>query len=131
MIKSGKYATYGGNEYILNIDMNGNHVIITSNKDYIDDSFVDKYGSGVYTKIIELAQLDEIYSITIYGIVNGEKVAVIQERDGSYYVETPDCEKGNRLKLERVDKYGYGGWIHSDDIEIIEEKKYLKIKEEK
>ncbi len=131
MIKSGKYATYGANEYILNIDMNGNHVIITSNKDYIDDSFVDKYGSGVYSKIIELVQLDEIYSITAYGIVNGERVAVIQERDGSYYVETSDCEKGNRLKLERVDKYGYGGWIHSDDIEIIEEKHYLKIKEEK
>ena len=52
--------------------------------------------------------------------MNGERVAVIQERDGSYYVETSDCEKGNRLKLERVDKYGYGGWIHSDDIEIIE-----------
>ena len=131
MIKSGKYAIYGGNEYILNIDMNGNHVIITSNKDYIDDSFADKYGSGVYAKIIELTQLDEIYSITVYGIVNGERVAIIQERDGSYYVETSDCEKGNRLKLERVDKYGYGGWIHSDDIQIIEEKHYLKIKEEK
>lgn len=46
MIKSGKYAIYSGNEYILNIDMNGNHVIITSNKDYIDDSFVDKYVYG-------------------------------------------------------------------------------------
>ena len=131
MIKSGKYAIYGGNEYILNIDMNGNHVIITSNKYYIDDSFADKYGSGVYAKIIELAQLDEIYSITVYGIVNGERVAVIQERGGSNYVETSDCEKWNRLKLERVDKYGYGGWIHSDDIQIIEEKHYLKIKEKK
>lgn len=50
----------------------------------------------IYTKIIELAQLDEIYSITVYGIVNGERVVVIQEKDGSYYVETSDCEKGNR-----------------------------------
>jgi hypothetical protein len=126
MIKSGKYAIYGGNEYILNSDMNGNDIIITSNKDIIDDSFVDNYGSGVYAKVIKLSQLDEIYSITVYGIVNGEKVLIIQERDGSYYVETPDCEKGNKLKLDRVDKYGYGGWIHSNNIQIIEEKHYIK-----
>ena len=131
MIKSGKYALYCGNEYTLNSDMNGNNIIVTNNKEYIDGSFVDKYGGGVYTKIIELSQLDEIYSITVYGIVDGEKVLVIQERDGNYYVETADCEIGDKLKLDRVDKYGYGGWIHSDSIQIIEEKHYIKIKEEK
>ncbi len=30
-----------------------------------------------------------------------------------------------------ADKYGYGGWIHSDDIQIIEVKHYLRIEEEK
>ncbi len=130
MIKSGKYAIYNGNEYQLNRDMNGNQIIITSNENYIDDSFVDKYGSGVYTKIIELSQLEEIYSVTVYGIVDGERVLVLRENDGNYYIETSDCEIGDKLKLNRVDKYGYGGWIHSDNIQIVEEKHYIKLKEE-
>ena len=49
MIKSGKYALYRGKEYKLNRDMKGNSIIITKDKDCIDDSFVDKYGGGVYT----------------------------------------------------------------------------------
>lgn len=130
MIKSGKYALYCGKEYKLNRDMKGNSIIITKEKDCIDDSFVDKYGGGVYTKIVELSQLDEIYSITVYGIVDGEKVLVMQESEGKYYVETSDGEIGSKLKLDRVDKYGYGGWIPSDHIQIMEEKNYIKAKEE-
>lgn len=126
MIKSGEYALYCGHEYTLSRDMSGNDIIITQNKEHIDDTFVDKYGGGVYSKIVELSQLDEIYSITVYGIVDGEKLLVLREKDGAYYVETSDCEIGDKLKLDRVDKYGYGGWIHSDDIEIIEEKNYIK-----
>lgn len=130
MIKSGKYAVYAGKEYTLNRDMNGNHILITSNKDYADNSFEVSKGGGVYKKIVKLSQLDEVYSITIHGIVDGEKVLVILEKDGNYYVETSDCEIGNKLKLERVDKYGYGGWIPSDNIQIVEEKYYIELKEE-
>ena len=129
MIKSGKYTSYCGNEYELNGDMNGNDIIITTNRNYIDDSFVDKYGGGVYTKIVELSQLDEIYAITTYGIVDGEKVLVLRESEGNYYVETSDCEIGDKLQLDRVDKYGYGGWIPSNNIQIVEEKHYIKRKE--
>ena len=130
MIKSGQYAIYGGNEYELNGDMNGNDIIITTNRNYIDDSFVDNDGSGVYTKIVELSQLDEIYSITSYAIVKGEKLLVLRESEGKYYVETADCETGDKLKFDRIDKYGYGGWIPSNHIQIIEEKNYIKAKEE-
>lgn len=77
MIKSGKYALYCGKEYKLNRDMKGNHIIITKDRDCIDASFVDKYGGGVYTKIVELSQLDAIYSVTVYGLVDGEKVLVM------------------------------------------------------
>ena len=52
------------------------------------------------------------------------------ERDGKYFVETSDCEVGDKLKLDCVDKYGYGGWIPSDSIQIVEENHYIKLKEE-
>lgn len=84
----------------------------------------------VYTKIVEISQLDAIYSVTAYGLVDGEKVLVMQESEGKYYVETSDCETGDKLNLDRIDKYGYGGWIPSDNIQIVEEKNYIKEKEE-
>lgn len=127
MKKSGKYALYGGNEYMLNKDMDGNNLIITKNKDYIDNSFIDVYGNGIYSKKIELTQLDEIYSITIYGYVDGEKVSIIKEKDGKYLIGTSDCKIGEKLKLDRVDKYGYEGWVSSSDVQIFEEKNMIGV----
>lgn len=126
MKKSGKYALYGGNEYTLNKDMDGNNLIITKNKAYIDDSFVDVYGNGVYSKKVELTQLDKIYSITVYGIVEGEKVSIIREKEEKYLIGTSDCKIGEKLKLNRVDKYGYEGWVSSSDVQILEEKNTIK-----
>jgi len=40
------------------------------------------------------------------------------------------CGKEYKLKLDRIDKYGYGGWIPSDHIQIMKEKNYIKAKEE-
>lgn len=126
MKKSGKYALYGGNEYMLNKDMEGNNLIITKNKDYIDDSFIDIYGNGIYSKKIELTQLDEIYAITVYGFVDGEKVSIIKEKGEKYLIGTKDCKIGEKLKLDRVDKYGYEGWRSSSDVQIFEEKNTIK-----
>lgn len=126
MRKSGKYALYGGNEYTLNKDMDGNNLIITKNKDYIDDSFVDIYGNGIYTKKVDLTQLDEIYTITVYGIVNGEKVSIIREKGEEYLIGTSDCKIGKKLKLDRVDKYGYEGWLPLNSVQVLEEKHVIK-----
>ncbi len=52
MIKNGEFCVYNGNEYELNEDNDGNLIIITTNREIIDATFVDEYNSGVYSKII-------------------------------------------------------------------------------
>ena len=53
MIKNGEFCVYNGNEYELNEDNDGNLIIITTNREIIDATFVDEYNSGVYSKIID------------------------------------------------------------------------------
>ena len=52
MIKNGEFCIYNDNEYELNEDSDGNLIIITTNRAIIDETFVDKYNSGVYSKVI-------------------------------------------------------------------------------
>ncbi len=125
MIKNGRYAYYKGNEFGFTRDKGRNYVIITSERKKIDDTFEDTYNSGVFSKIVELSDLDEIYEIRTYGNVYGERVCIDREKDGKYLVWTSNCEVGAKLKLDRVDKYGYEGWISADLVEIFEEREEL------
>ena len=127
MIKNGRYAYYKGNEFKFSKDADGNYIIITSDSQKIDDTFQDKYNTGVFSKIIDLSDLDEIYRIETYGKVNEERVSIIKEKHGEYLVGTSDCKIGEKLNLERVDKYGYEGWLSSNLVQIIEEKTSYKI----
>lgn len=126
MIKNGKYACYKGNEFKFSKDADGNYIIITSDSQKTDPTFKDKYGTGVYSKIVDLSDLDAIYRITVYGNVSEERVSIIKEKNGEYLVSTNDCKIGEKLNLERVDKYGYEGWLSSNLVQIIEEKQVIK-----
>lgn len=43
MIKNGEFCVYNGNEYELNEDNDGKLIIITTNREIIDATFVDEY----------------------------------------------------------------------------------------
>ncbi len=126
MKTNGKYAKYNGNVYMLSRDMNGNRLILTKNKKDIDNSFADVYGSGIFSKKIELDDLEEIYSIETYGLVDNQKVYIVKEDEGMYLVGTNDCKVADKIGLKRVDKYGYEGWLNSNLVQIIEEKTIIK-----
>lgn len=79
-MKNGKYAYYKGNEYKFSKDRNGNYIIITSDSKKTDDTFKDKYNTGVFSKIVDLSDLDEIYRITTYGKVFEEIVSIVKEK---------------------------------------------------
>ncbi len=125
MIKKGRFAWYKGYEYDLTRDMEGNYIIITEDKSIIDDTFIDEYNSGVFSKIISISELDRIYEINTYGIVQGQEVGIRKERDGEYLIFA-DHTLAMKLGLERVDKYGYEGWISADKVEIVVEEEEIK-----
>ncbi len=50
--------------------------------------------------------------------------SILKVTQGQYF-GTSDCTVGEILNLERVDKYGYEGWIEKDKIIIVQEKKLI------
>lgn len=121
MIRNGKYAKYRGNEFSLSGDMDGNIIIVTKDKSIIDSTFEDTYNTGVYSKVVDESQLEDIYSVVTYVLLNGEKLVVRKEEEGGYLVGTSDYEIAKKLSLDRVDKYGYEGWVSKDNVVILEE----------
>lgn len=127
MIKNGRYGVYKNMEYKINEDMEGNLLIITSEKEKIDSSFVDKFKTGVYSKVINSSELESAYEVRMYGLVDGCKVNVTKENEEYYFIETGDCKVAEILGLSRCDKYYYEGKVDKNKTEIFEEKKELKL----
>lgn len=127
MIKNGRYGVYKNMEYKINEDMEGNLLIITSEKEKIDSSFVDKFKTGVYSKVINSSELESAYEVRMYGLVDGYKVNVTKENEEYYFVETGDCKVAEILGLSRCDKYYYEGKVDKNKMEIFEERKALKL----
>lgn len=125
MIKNGRFCKYNGNEFKVNRDSDGNMLILTTDTQLIDSTFVDKYGSGVYSKKVSGEELEEIYSYQTYGIVGDVRVNVEKEKDEYYFVGTSDCKVAEVLGLQRCDKYYYEGKIEKSKVELVEEKKEM------
>ena len=79
MIKNGEFCIYNDNEYELNEDSDGNLIIITTNRAIIDETFVDKYNSGVYSKVILPNEIGKAYDCQTYGVIKGSRVNVEKE----------------------------------------------------
>lgn len=126
MIKNGLYCKMNNNEYKLSKNIKGDTLIITKNKRIIDETFIDKYGSGVYTKFVEEKELDEIYEINTIGKIGELVVNVEKEFEDSYLVGTSNLEIAQKLGLEQCDKYYHQGKILKENIIIKEEKVRIK-----
>ena len=101
MIKNGEFCIYNDNEYELNEDSDGNLIIITTNRAIIDETFVDKYNSGVYSKVILPNEIGKAYDCQTYGVIKGSRVNVEKENQEYYFVGTADCKVAGALGLQR------------------------------
>ncbi|MBZ5753248.1 MULTISPECIES: hypothetical protein [Metabacillus] len=122
MLKSGMYGKYRGIEYEITVDMDNNVKIMTEDKGKIDETFADTYNSGLYNKIVKPSELKDCVSIVPYGIIQGEKVQILQEKENKYQVATGSLLVGSNLNLPRVDRDTWLGWIPKSKVKLIEEK---------
>jgi hypothetical protein len=122
MLKSGMYGKYRGIEYEITVDMDNNVKIMTEDKGKIDETFADTYNSGLYNKIVKPSELKDCVSIVPYGIIQGEKVQILQEKENKYQVATGSLLVGSNLNLPRVDRDTWLGWILKSKVKLIEEK---------
>lgn len=121
MLKKGLHGIYKGVEYRITVDMDNNLKIITDEKEKIDATFEDTYQSGVYTKIVKPNELVDCVSIIPFGIIKGDKVQILQEKENKYQVATGSILVGSNLNLPRVDRDSWLGWVSKSEVTLIEE----------
>lgn len=131
-LKSGWFGIYKGNEYELTSDMDGNRIILTKNKNIVDNTFSYdyKYNSGIYRKIIDNAEIEYAYELNLYALVDGVKIGVMKETEDEYLV----CAFRNRQKQDIIEKYNlkeversvFEGWIPKKYVELLEERRELQ-----
>ena len=100
-IKNGRFCIYNGNEFKVNRDSDGNIIILTKNDKIMDSTFIDKYGSGVYSKKVSLEEIEELYRYATYAVINNYKINVEKENEEYYFVGTADCKVVGALGLQR------------------------------
>lgn len=123
MIKSGLYAKYNGIEYKVTSDMDGRVMIYTEDKSKVDYTFYNLTGHGIYKKKVNPKELVNCESITTYGVIEGEKVQILQEKDDQFQVGTGSLFIGEKLQLKRVERDSWIGWISKSRVKIIEERR--------
>ena len=116
-IKNGRFCIYNGNEFKVNRDSDGNIIILTKNDKIMDSTFIDKYGSGVYSKKVSLEEIEALdYDTKIRNCgkcTNNCMLTITSFNDGREYISGNRCERGANLpmtskKLPNLYDYKYG-----------------------
>ena len=121
-MKEGEYCIYKGKEYEIEIDEKGNCCIFTEDPTIIDHSFHGPDEDGYYEKKIKKKMVQDIYTYNYYAIVDGDRVAVLDERDDYVLIGTANYEIAKKLNMDRTDKYYYEKWMDKDSVIIHTEK---------
>lgn len=111
----GLYAVVHGGVYSANRDTQGRLVLTTSNPHAKTQGFVDRHGVGTYTKVVEPAELDELFRVRHEGTYSGTPVSMSVSPRGEILVGTPDARVAEALSLPRVDKAWWELRVAPDD----------------
>ncbi|MEF2097638.1 hypothetical protein V3595_23790 [Bacillus sp. CFBP9009] len=124
MIRKGEYTIYNGREYrFIESDTVEAIELISNDKKDMENGFT-YYKKNIYTKIVGVNEVKELYSINPYAIYKGEVFPASQERkNGKVLLDTTNTELAKRMGFERTDKYMYSKSVKWDEVEIIEKRK--------
>ena len=124
---NGTYGVYHGVVHRIGFEPNGIIALSPNSDSEIDDTYVDPYHLGMYTKIIDRTELSEAYSVLSYAEYMGHKISIAREVDDEYELYLSDNALAQQLGFERCDKYGYSLMVKKADVEVIVEKKPLDL----
>jgi len=124
MLRKGEYTIYNGKEYrFIESDSVEAIELISNDKNEMDNGFT-YYKKNIYTKIVGVNEVKDLYSINPYDVYKGEVFPASQERKtGKLLLDTTNTELAKRMGFERTDKYMYSKFVDWDEVEIIEERK--------
>jgi hypothetical protein len=124
---NGNYGIYQGAVHRIGFEPNGKIALSPNSDSEIDDTYVDPYHLGMYTKIIDRTELSEAYSLESYAEYKGYKISIAREVGDEYELYLSDYELAQKLGFDRCDKCGYNLMIKKTDVEVIIEKKPLDL----
>ncbi|WP_339201297.1 hypothetical protein [Peribacillus sp. FSL P2-0133] len=128
MIRKGEYTIFNGKEYrFIESDTVGAIELITNDKKDMGNGFT-YYKNNIYTKIVRVNEVKELYSINPYAVYKGELFPASEERTtGKVLLVTTNTELAKQMGFERTDKYMYSKSVEWDEVEIIEKRKPYSI----
>ncbi len=119
-MRIGDYCEYRGHTFKYSVDINGEIYVSTKDKALIDDSFDGPNKRGIYKKKITKADLDIIYRVENYAVIDGREFDVLKLDDRRVLLGTNDASTAELLEFERSDRYYYEKWIDTNEVEIKE-----------
>ncbi|MFD4818349.1 hypothetical protein [Peribacillus butanolivorans] len=124
MIRKGEFTIYNGKEYrFIESDTVEAIELISNDKKDMDNGFTH-YKDNIYTKIVQVNEVNELFSINPYAKYKGEIFSASEEgKTGEVLLDTSNTELAKKMGFERTDKYMYSKYVEWDEVEIIEEMK--------
>ena len=124
---SGTYGIYKGEVHRIGFEPDGKIVLFPNSDSEIDHTYADRYHLGIYSKIIDRSELSEAYSLESYAEYKGDKISIAREVGDEYELYLSDYALAQKLGFGRCDKYGYNLMVKKADVEVIVEKKPMKL----
>ncbi len=80
----GTYGVYHGEVHRIGFEANGKIALSPNSDSETDDTYVDPYHLGMYTKNIDRTELSEAYGLESYAEYKGYKISIVREVGDDY-----------------------------------------------
>ena len=118
----GTYGVYKGEVHRIGITEEDKISLSPNSESEIDDTYIDEYNIGSYSKIIDSSELTEMYELSSYVNYKGYKISIAREVGDEYELWVADHEIAKKLGFDRCDKYAYNMMVKKDEVDVIVEK---------
>ena len=118
----GTYGVYKGEVHFIEKCGEGKFYLYPNSESEIDDSYIDEYNIGSYSKIKDSSELTEMYELSSYVNYKGYKISIAHEVVDEYELWAADHEIAKKHGFDRCDKYAYNMMVKKDEVDVIVEK---------
>ncbi|MCR5539604.1 MAG: hypothetical protein K6F71_02030 [Ruminococcus sp.] len=118
----GTYGIYNGEAHKIGKNEKGELMLYPNSDSEIDDTYVDMYNIGIYSKVIDPKDISESYRLTSYAEYKGYKTFIAREVGDEYDIWVTDYAVAQKLGFDRCDKLAYNKMVKKSDVEVIVEK---------
>ena len=118
----GTYGVYKGEVHRISRNQDGKIYLYPNSESEIDDTYIDRYNLGKYSKPVDSSELTEMYRLSSYAEYKGYKTFIACEDGDEYELWVPDYAVAQELGFDRCDKLAYNKMVKKSDVEVIVEK---------